>query len=442
MEKTVGMVSLGCSKNTVDSEIMLGALRDAGWLAVSDPAKASALIVNTCGFIESAKQESIEAILEMAEFRKSGSCRALLVTGCLSKRYGEELEKELPEVDIFYGISGYENIAATLEEALAGGRGLRMQEGSRFPDIERVLTTPEKTAYLKISDGCDNRCAYCAIPLIRGGYRSRPYADIIREARELREKGIEEVLLIAQDTTRYGTDGQQASEPTGSGQLPSLLADIADMGFTWVRPLYLYPHRVDAALLDVMEARENIPSYLDIPIQHFNDDILRAMNRHGNGEQLRSLVREAKKRGFTLRTTVIVGFPGETEERFEELLDFLEEAAFDRLGAFTYSPEEDTPAAAMETQLSEEVKEERYARLMALQQGIAERSAEARVGSIERMLIEGQREDGLYMGRTRLEAPDIDGQALLFSEEALQPGDFVTMRVTGALDYDIVGEML
>ena len=438
MDKTVGLISLGCSKNTVDSEIMLGALKAAGWRIESDPEKALAIIVNTCGFIDSAKEESIEAILEMAEYKKGGSCQALVVTGCLSKRYGADLKREMPEVDVFFGISGYERIPEVLENALNGRRGLDIVEGERFPLIGRVLTTPRRTAYIKISDGCDNRCAYCAIPLIRGSYRSRPYDDIIEEAKRLKADGIEEILLIAQDTTRYGTDYTE----DGSSLLPELLGDIADMGFIWVRVMYLYPHRVTDRLLDVMAARENIPKYLDIPMQHIDDDILRAMNRHGVGKDIREVVAKAKARGFTLRTTVIVGFPGESEAAFESLLDFLEEAEFDRLGAFTYSVEEDTPAAEMAGQIDENIKRERYDRLMTAQRGISRRKLEARVGSETRMIIEGQREDGLYYGRTALEAPEIDGQALLFSEEPLAPGDFVRMRVQGALEYDIVGEKI
>ena len=437
MSLKVGMISLGCNKNRVDSETALGLLRDNGYEFTGDPAEADVLMVNTCGFIESAKEESIDAILEMAEYKKTGRCRLLVVTGCLAQRYEKSLLEEIPEIDLLMGVNQYERLADAIEAALQGQKQSLCQEKFDFFEQDRMLTTPGYTAYTRIGDGCNNRCTFCAIPLIRGHYRSRGEKEILEEVRRLAEQGVREHILVAQDTTRYGTDWQAHSA------LPELMEKAAAIpGVDWLRVLYCYPDETDQRLLDVMAAHDNICKYLDLPIQHINDDILRRMHRRGDSSDIRRCLRLARERGFALRTSIIVGFPGETEEQFRELLDFVEEAEFDRLGAFAYSAEEDTPAARMPDQIPEEIKQERLDRLMTLQARISLRRNRLRVGTVEKVLVTDRSDDGFLLGRSQFEAPETDGEIVFTGKGSPEIGSFVQVKITSAKTYDLTGEML
>lgn len=437
MSLKVGMISLGCNKNRVDSETALGLLRDRGYEFTGDPAAADVLMVNTCGFIESAKEESIDAILEMAEYKKTGRCRLLVVTGCLAQRYEKSLLEEIPEIDLLMGVNQYERLADAIETALQGQKQSLCQEKFDFFEQDRVLTTPGYTAYTRIGDGCNNRCTFCAIPLIRGHYRSRGEKEILEEVRRLAGQGVREHILVAQDTTRYGTDWQEHSA------LPELMEKAAAIpGVDWLRVLYCYPDETDQRLLDVMAAHDNICKYLDLPIQHINDDILRRMHRRGDSSDIRRCLRLARERGFALRTSIIVGFPGETEAQFRELLDFVEEAEFDRLGAFAYSAEEDTPAARMPDQIPEEIKQERLDRLMTLQARISLRRNRLRVGTVEKVLVTDRSDDGFLLGRSQFEAPETDGEIVFTGKESPEIGSFVQVKITSAKTYDLTGEML
>ena len=434
---TVGMVSLGCAKNLVDSENMLGMLRDRGYEIVSDPSQAEIIFVNTCGFIESAKQESIDAIFEMAEYKKTGKLQKLFVTGCLAQRYADALASEMPEVDGFMGVADYARLYDMLDEAMAGKRPIYMNDGERFFNSGRVLTTAPYSAYVKISDGCNNRCTYCAIPLIRGNYSSRPFDDIVAECRRLASEGVTEITLIAQDTSRYGCDFGDKHF-----MLPELLRAVSEIeGVHWVRVLYCYPDSTEDRLLDEIANNPKVAPYLDLPLQHINDPILKAMNRRGSSDWIRSRIAECKKRGLTLRTTMIVGFPGETEEQFEELLQVVKDARFDRLGAFTYSPEEGTKAAVMPNQIDEDVKIERLDQLMMLQQSISMELLEQRIGEVCEVLVEGRDEDGWY-GRSIREAPESDGCIHLLTERELIPGSYIQARIVSADAYDLTAEVL
>ncbi len=433
--KKVGLISLGCAKNRVDSENLLGMLRQRGFQIVSDPAEADVLFVNTCGFIESAKEESIEAIFEMAQYKKQGN-KKLFVTGCLAQRYPEALMAEIPEIDGLMGVADYARLFDMMDAAERRERPCYTANGARFLKTPRVLTTPGYSAYVKISDGCDNRCTYCAIPLIRGSYSSRPFDDIVSECRTLADGGVTEVTLIAQDTSRYGCD-------LGDGHhlLPELLEAVSAIeGLHWVRVLYCYPDSTDDRLLDAIQRLPKVAPYLDLPLQHIDDDLLKRMNRRGSADWIKSRVVECHRRGITLRTTMIVGFPGETDAQFQTLLDFVKEARFDRLGAFTYSAEEGTPAATMPNQIDEAVKAARLDQLMMLQQGISQEINEARVGTTCEVLVDGfDDESGRFYGRSLLEAPESDGCVWLTAGRALTPGEYVQVRITGADAYDLEG---
>ncbi len=434
--KKVGMVSLGCAKNRVDSEVILGTLKEAGYEIVSDPAEAEIIFVNTCGFIEPAKEESIEAIFEMAKYKETGRLKKLFVTGCLAQRYIDDLYREMPEVDGFMGVADYTRLLEMMQEAEAGGRPRYVCDGERFFRSERVLTTPAYSAYVKISDGCDNRCSYCAIPLIRGPYHSRPFDSIVEECRELAARGVTEITLIAQDTSRYGNDF-----PEGKLLLPELLKAVSAIeGVHWVRVLYCYPDTTDDRLLDAIAALPKVAPYVDLPLQHINGPLLKRMNRRGSPEWIKSRISACKARGLTTRTTMIVGFPGETEEAFHELLQFVKEARFDRLGAFTYSPEEGTPGAEMPDQVDEEVKQRRLDELMTLQQGISLEENTARVGEICEVLCEGA-EEGMYVGRSIREAPESDGIIRFTAARNVTPGEYLNVKITGADAYDLFGEV-
>ena len=437
--KKVGLVSLGCAKNRVDSENMLGMLRDRGFEIVSDPAEADVLFVNTCGFIEPAKEESIDAIFEMAQYKKSGKAKRLFVTGCLAQRYPEALMSEIPEIDGILGVADYARLFEMMEAAEGDTRPCYTAQGARFLNTPRVLTTPGYSAYVKISDGCDNRCTYCAIPLIRGNYSSRPFDDIVEECRRLAADGVTEITLIAQDTSRYGCD-------LGDGHylLPELLEAVSAIeGVHWVRVLYCYPDSTEDRLLDAIQRLPKVAPYLDLPLQHIDDDLLRRMNRRGTADWIKSRIAECKKRGIILRTTMIVGFPGETDEQFQTLLDFVKWARFDRLGAFTYSAEEGTPAAIMPDQIDEDVKQARLDQLMMLQQAISMEINEARIGQVCEVLIDGfDEESGRFYGRSLLEAPESDGCIWLTTDRDLTPGEYIQVKITAADAYDLAGEVL
>ncbi len=437
--KKVGMISLGCAKNRVDSENMLGMLRARGFEIVADPAEADALFVNTCGFIEPAKEESIDAIFEMAQYKKEDPRKRLFVTGCLAQRYPEALMSEIPEIDGILGVADYARLFDMMEAVDAGTRPCYTANGPRFLNTPRVLTTPGYSAYVKISDGCDNRCTYCAIPLIRGGYSSRPFDDIVNECRQLAAEGVTELTLIAQDTSRYGCD-------LGDGHymLPELLEAVSEIeGVHWVRVLYCYPDSTEDRLLDTIQRLPKVAPYLDLPLQHIDDDLLKRMNRRGTADWIKSRIEECHRRGIILRTTMIVGFPGETEQQFETLLDFVKWARFDRLGAFTYSPEEGTPAAKMPDQIDEDVKQERLDQLMMLQQSISMEINQSRIGATCEVLVDGYDEDeGRFFGRSLLEAPESDGCIWLEADRELTPGEYVQVKITGADAYDLEGEVL
>ena len=430
----VGVVSLGCAKNRVDTELMLGILTRGGFAVTTDESQADVLIVNTCGFINSAKEESVDTILSCAEYKQTGRLKLLVATGCLAQRYEKDLLSEIPELDLLMGVNQYEQLPQAIAEALAGKRAAYCADDLHILSGERVLTTPPYMAYIRIADGCDNRCAYCAIPLIRGKFRSRAMGDVLAELRTLAEQGVKEHVIVAQDTSRFGVDTE------GQSRLPELLTQAAAIpGVHWLRVLYCYPDEVDERLLTVMAAHDNICRYIDLPLQHADPTLLRRMNRRGNIETVRAFLHRAREMGFTLRTTFIVGFPGETEEQFERLMDFVRDVQFDRMGAFTYSPEEDTPAAVMPDQIPEEVKQDRLDRLMRLQQEISLKRNQLRVGSTVEALVESVRDDGMAVARSQAEAPDSDGLLYLRNAEGVHPGDFVRARIEQADIYDLTG---
>ena len=430
----VGVVSLGCAKNRVDTEMMLGILDRNGYELTTNESEADVLIVNTCGFINSAKEESIDTLLSLAEYKKTGRLKLLVATGCLAQRYEKDLLSEIPELDLLLGVNQYEQLPKALGEALAGKRASYVADDLHILSGERVLTTPPYMAYIRVADGCDNRCSYCAIPLIRGGFRSRAMDEVLTEIGTLAAQGVKEHVIVAQDTSRFGIDTQ------GRSLLPELLEKAAAIpGVEWLRVLYCYPDEVDERLLDVMAAHDNICKYIDLPLQHADPLILRRMNRRGDMEKVRAFLTKAREMGFTLRTTFIVGFPGETDEQFQRLMDFVRDIRFDRMGAFTYSAEEDTPAAEMPNQVPEAVKEQRLDALMTLQQSISLENNRKRVGCTERALVERVREDGVAIARTAAEAPDSDGLLYLENAHDVAPGAFVQARITGADIYDLTG---
>lgn len=439
---TVGVISLGCCKNTVDTELMLGILKNAGYQITASEQEADILIVNTCGFIDPAKQESIDTLFSMARYKETGRCKLLVATGCLVQRYEQALREEMPEVDLFLGVSQYERLPQAIEEALAGKRLSLCTPKGGILQGERVLTTAPWTAYIRIADGCDNCCAYCAIPLIRGGFRSRDIEDVLEEIRTLAAQGVREHVLVAQDTSRFGIDR------VGHSQLPELMTRAADIpGVEWLRVLYTYPDEVDQTLLDAMASRPNICKYLDLPLQHADPELLVRMNRRGDIHATRALLKKARDMGFVLRTTFITGFPGETEEQFERLMAFVEDIGFDRLGAFTFSPEENTPAAAMPGQIDEDVKQARLDRLMRAQQRISLQRNRLRLGTVEKVLVESIRtneQSGLScgVGRSVQEAPDSDGEILVTGADENDIGTFISVRITGADVYDLTGVKL
>lgn len=436
----VGMVSLGCPKNRIDAEIMLKKLQNEGFEITPEEADADAIIVNTCGFIEDAKAEAIENILEAAKYKKDGNCKALIVTGCLAERYCEEIKEQLPEVDVTVGLAGNADIVEIVKNALENKCEDRYgDKESLVIDGERLLTTPPYTAYVKIAEGCDNCCTYCAIPKIRGRFRSRQMTDILFEIGHLVEQGVKEIVLVAQDTTRYGEDIY------GKPQLSLLMENICKINeIKWVRVLYTYPDLITDELLDTMAKEEKIVNYLDIPIQHCDGKVLKRMNRRGDRDQLEGLMEHirAKIPDITLRTTLITGFPGETEEQFESLCEFVKKVRFDRLGCFAYSEEEGTPAAEFKDQTDRQVRVDRAEIIMNDQLGIAAEKNEAKYGTVQEVLVEGY-DDYIkcYFGRTRADAPEIDGKVFFTVTKPLEIGSFVNVRINDSLEYDLLGEM-
>lgn len=441
MAYTVGMVSLGCAKNQVDGEMLLASLKEGGFQPVEDPSEADILLVNTCGFIESAKRESIEAILEAVQLKTEGTVQKVVVTGCLAERYQQEIHKELPEVDGVFGIGANGDIAAWLRAMLQEGFAQAFPEKGKMPLCgERELSTPEYFAYLKIAEGCDNRCSYCAIPLIRGGYRSRTLESIEEEARSLAKQGVQELVLIAQDTTRYGIDLY------GKYALAELLTRLCAIdGLHWIRVLYCYPDSITDELLEVMAREEKVVNYMDIPLQHASGKILRAMNRRGDRQSLTALMQKIRDKvpGVVLRTTLITGFPGETEEDFTELAEFVRDVKFERLGCFAYSQEEDTPAAQLPDQIDEEVKQRRAEIILDDQALRMEREAQALVGTVLEVLVEDyDPEEEAWFGRSYRDAPDVDGKVLFTAgDRELKPGTFVPVEITHAVDWDLRGRL-
>ncbi len=428
---TVGVISLGCSKNRVDTELMLGILKRSGYRITADEREADILIVNTCGFIDPAKQESIDTILSLAEYKRTGRLKLLVATGCLVQRYEQALKEGMPEIDLLMGVSQYERLPEAIQRALGGERPSFCGTSNKVLSGERVLTTAPYSAYVRIADGCDNRCAYCAIPIIRGGFRSRDMDGILEEMRGLAAGGVREQVLVAQDTSRFGYD------TVGRSLLPELMSRAADIkGIDWLRVLYCYPDETDERLLDAMASKPNICKYIDLPLQHADPELLKRMNRRGDIGKTRDFLLKAREMGFTLRTTFIVGFPGETDAQFERLMNFTREVRFDRMGAFAYSAEEDTPAAVMPGQIPEEVKQARLDALMTLQQGISLELNQARVGSVENVLIESVAE-GAGIGRSEREAPETDGIIRVEGADERDIGGFVRAKITAAEHYDL-----
>ena len=435
-------ISLGCDKNLVDSEVMLGLLDKEGYQLVDEEEQADIIIVNTCCFIHDSREESIQTILEMAEYKKTGRLKALIVTGCLAQRYQEEILTEIPEVDALLGTGAYDKIVHAIGEALDGRKEVIVESPDALPaaDTKRLVTTGGHYAYLKIAEGCGKHCTYCIIPKVRGNYRSVPMEQILEEARTLADEGVKELILVAQETTLYGKDIY------GEKSLHKLLRELCRIsGIRWIRILYCYPEEIDDNLIQVMKEEEKICHYLDLPIQHASDEILKRMGRQTSKAQLTEMIGKLRKEipDITLRTTLITGFPGETEEQHEELMEFVEDMEFDRLGVFTYSPEEGTPAAKMEDQITEEIKKDRQAELMELQQEIAFDGAEDMVGCEVLAMIEGKvADEDAYVGRTYRDAPDVDGYIFIHTDEELITGDFAKVKVTGALEYDLIGELI
>ena len=435
-------ISLGCDKNLVDTEVMLGLLASRGYEMTDDEAEADIIVINTCCFIHDAKEESIQNILEMAEYRKSGQAKALIVAGCLAQRYRQEILDEIPEVDEVLGTTAFDRILDAVDAALAGERSVMIADPDALPlpETKRLVTTGGHYAYLKIAEGCDKHCTYCIIPSLRGRFRSVPMERLVKEAQELADQGVKELILVAQETTLYGKDLY------GEKSLHILLKKLCEIsGIRWIRILYCYPEEITDDLIRVMKEEPKICHYLDIPIQHASDPILKRMGRRTSKQELIDIVGRLRKEipDICLRTTLITGFPGETQEQHEELMQFVDEMEFDRLGVFTYSPEEGTPAAAMPDQIDEEVKEERQAELMELQQEIAFDAAEDMKGREVLVMIEGKvADENAYVGRTYKDAPNVDGLIFINTDEELVSGDFARVKVTGALDYDLIGELL
>lgn len=434
-------ISLGCDKNLVDSEMMLGLFNQAGYTITDNEQEAEVIVVNTCSFIQDAKEESIQTLLEMGQLKENGSCKALIAAGCLAQRYHKEIATEIPEVDGIVGTASYDAIISVVEAALQKERKEVLEPIDRLPVVvpERLLTTGGWYAYLKIAEGCDKHCTYCIIPKIRGNYRSVPMEDLVLQARKLAEQGVKELILVAQETTVYGQDLY------GKKMLPTLLQELAAIsGIAWIRILYCYPEEITDELIAVIKTEKKICHYLDIPIQHANDTVLKRMGRRTNQEQLIQIITKLRQEipDIVLRTTLIAGFPGETQKQHEEVMAFVDKMEFERLGVFAYSAEEDTVAALFPDPVAEEVKETWRDEIMELQQEIAFEQAQNKIGKRLTVLIEGKLvEENAYIGRSYMDAPNVDGYVFVNTEEELLSGDFVQVRITGAVEYDLIGEI-
>ncbi len=430
----VGFISLGCSKNLVDTEMCIGLFKKNNFTIVNQPQEVDIIVVNTCGFIESAKQEAINTILEMAEY-KNANCKYLIVMGCLVQRYKNELQKELPEVDLFLSIDEYENIWDKIQELIKTNEN----NCKNLEYLDRVLTTGNTTAYLKIAEGCSNYCTYCAIPYIRGAYCSRKFEDIIEEAKELASIGIKELIIIAQDTTKYGIDIY------GKPRLHELLNEVCKIdGIKWVRFLYAYPESITDELIETVKKNEKICNYFDIPIQHISDSILKKMNRKTSSKNIKKIIEKIRTNipDAILRTSLIVGFPGETKEDFEQLYEFVQQVKFDKLGVFMYSKEDGTPAEKLPDQVYTNTKKARHKKTMTIQQEISKNNLEEKIGKKYLALIEGITKDGkFYIGRTYADVPDMDGVVFIKSKKQLNLGQFVECRITNVAEYDLIGEI-
>lgn len=445
----IGIVSLGCPKNLVDSETMLGLIHEENYEITNDPSEAEIIIVNTCGFIESAKEESINTILQMAEYKKSGSCKYIIVTGCLSQRYAEELFNELPEADAIAGVEVYDEIGSIIKRVMNSERFIMLERSkpdviytSKETFLPRILTTPSYTAYLKIAEGCDNCCSYCAIPKIRGPYRSKPMEQVLKEAKALADNGVKELIVVAQDTTRYGED-----LPGGKLLLADLLKELNKIeSLKWIRVMYCYPNNFTDELIETFASLDKVCKYVDLPLQHASNRLLASMNRYDTREEVETLLAKLRKRipGIVIRTTFIVGFPGETDADFEELKEFVEQQCFENAGVFAYSQEEGTVAGAMPNQIPDEIKQERYHELMALQAQISEEIHKDTEGQTLEVLVEGIEEDGsgLHYGRSYREAPDIDGLVFIENPGDIKPGCFVKVNILQGFTYESVGERI
>lgn len=445
----IGVVSLGCPKNLVDSETMLGLIHEENYEITNDPSEAEIIIVNTCGFIESAKEESINTILQMAEYKKSGSCKYIIVTGCLSQRYAEELFNELPEADAITGVEVYDEIGSIIKRVMNGERFIMLERSkpdviytSKESFLPRILTTPSYTAYLKIAEGCDNCCSYCAIPKIRGPYRSKPMEQVLKEAKALAANGVKELIVVAQDTTRYGED-----LPGGKLLLADLLKELNKIeSLKWIRVMYCYPNNFTDELIETFASLDKVCKYVDLPLQHASNRLLASMNRYDTREEVETLLAKLRKRipGIVIRTTFIVGFPGETDADFEELKEFVEQQRFENAGVFAYSQEEGTVAGAMPNQIPDEIKQERYHELMALQAQISEEIHKDTEGQTLKVLVEGIEEDGsgLHYGRSYREAPDIDGLVFIENPGDIEPGCFIKVNILQGFTYESVGERI
>ncbi len=445
----IGVVSLGCPKNLVDSETMLGLIHEENYEITNDPSEAEIIIVNTCGFIESAKEESINTILQMAEYKKSGSCKYIIVTGCLSQRYAEELFNELPEADAIAGVEVYDEIGSIIKRVMNGERFIMLERSkpnviytSKETFLPRILTTPSYTAYLKIAEGCDNCCSYCAIPKIRGPYRSKPMEQVLKEAKALVDNGVKELIVVAQDTTRYGED-----LPGGKLLLADLLKELNKIeSLKWIRVMYCYPNNFTDELIETFASLDKVCKYVDLPLQHASNRLLASMNRYDTREEVETLLAKLRKRipGIVIRTTFIVGFPGETDADFEELKEFVEQQRFENAGVFAYSQEEGTVAGAMPNQIPDEIKQERYHELMALQAQISEEIHKDTEGQTLEVLVEGIEEDGsgLHYGRSYREAPDIDGLVFIENPGDIKPGCFIKVNILQGFTYESVGERI
>lgn len=434
-------ISLGCDKNLVDTEKMLGLLGNNGYEFTNEEEDADIIIVNTCCFIGDAKEESINTIIEMARNKQEGKCKALIVTGCLAERYKEEILKELPEVDGILGIASYQDIPQVVEEALKDHKPQVFHSNNELPQVsaKRMVTTGGHYAHLKIAEGCNKHCTYCIIPKIRGKYRSVPIEELIKEATELAEAGVKELILVAQETTLYGMDLY------GEKCLPKLLRELSKVsGIQWIRIQYCYPEEITDELIETIKTEPKVCNYLDIPIQHASNNILRRMGRRTSKEDLIEVITKLRKEipDIALRTTLIAGFPGETEDDHEQVMEFVDSMEFDRLGVFTYSREEDTPAATMEEQVPEEIKEERRDAIMELQQEIAFERSEQMIGKVLEVMVEGKvADENAYIARTYMDAPNVDGYLFIHTDEVLMSGDFAKVKVTGAVEYDLIGEL-